>query len=54
LRLARPNGRSCDAPFGAAGPLDMVFDPGRRDERGPETGSIAEALGAGSPLVRCD
>ena len=49
----RADGRYRDAPFGAAGPLDLV-PPGEEAAAAPRTASIKEALREGNRPFCCD
>ena len=49
----RMDGRYIDAPFGAAGPLDLM-PPAPACNPAPQTASIKEALEADNRLVCCD
>jgi hypothetical protein len=49
------DGRYRDAPFGAAGPLDLVAPAGPDSQRpGPKTASLKEALEDDNRLFCCD
>jgi hypothetical protein len=52
--LWRADGRFSDAPFGAAGPLDLVFDPAGLDRAPPQTVSMKEVLGEPRVPFCCD
>ena len=49
----RLDGRYCDAPFGAAGPLDLM-PPAPAGNPAPQTASVKDALEADNRLFCCD
>jgi hypothetical protein len=52
--LWRADGRFKDAPFGAAGPLDLALDPADLDRAPPQTVSMREVLGGPRVPFCCD
>jgi hypothetical protein len=52
--LWRADGRFRDAPFGAAGPLDLVLDPAGPHRAPPQTVSMKAVLGGPRVPFCCD